>query len=496
MFFFRNLKNNFILILLVIVSLGFIFFLNSQYTTWDINHVLPREIYVEFAITTLLSFFLITSFTQYFIFKDGTYVLYTIYIISNLYYFASRFIVNHIDQLMLPKYINIGIEIFSLPTILISYYFYLLFCIGYLSIKKTSFLLYKKLKFISKFYLAFTLIFYILKVFANTEINNFVSLIILLSVTIIGVINIILILKYSTSKITKILIAGSILLFCGHVLGFLFTSNILPYPTNIFPFNTWIFYTQFGTLLEILLFSSSFAYRTKLIQEEQQQASQNLIVQLQENEVKEKRLKTLRDEIARDLHDEVGSGLTSINLLTKILEKKKDTNQTKSKQLIKKISEQSLTIQNEMSDIVWAIKTNNEGIENVAVRMNEYLGKIMENAHIDYELMVDDDVLHKNLKLEYRKDFLLIFKEALNNIVKHAQCTKVTVKLFSQNNTLILCIQDNGIGFNTEKPSTQNGLKNMKYRAEKIEGTLQITATKDTGTTLSLILNSPYSSSV
>ena len=207
-----------------------------------------------------------------------------------------------------------------------------------------------------------------------------------------------------------------------------------------------------------------------------------------------KRLKhiyNLKSNIARDLHDEIGSVLTSINILSKISANNIENDAVKSKALLEKIIVQSKDVQNNMSDIVWALKANNETIENTAVKMNQYLAEILDPIKIPYTFNVDEKLLQKHLQIKQHKDFFMIYREVLNNIVKHANCTQVSINLYTEKTEMILSIADNGIGFNMQSSNTGNGLKNIQFRANKINAKLSVESKIGAGTTVKLILKSP-----
>jgi len=97
--------------------------------------------------------------------------------------------------------------------------------------------------------------------------------------------------------------------------------------------------------------------------------------------------------------------------------------------------------------------------------------------------------------MEERKNFYLIFKEAIHNAFKYAGCSEVVVRLNSEGNTVSMSIADNGKGFDTTKESAGNGLANMRKRAAGLKGKLEITAAPDSGTTVLLTFNTTQTGS-
>jgi ligand-binding sensor domain-containing protein/two-component sensor histidine kinase len=188
----------------------------------------------------------------------------------------------------------------------------------------------------------------------------------------------------------------------------------------------------------------------------------------------------LRNKIATDLHDEIGSTLTSISILSNVSQQAMEQQPQQAKEMLQQISTQSKNIQQSMSDIVWSIRPDNEKIENLVVRMREYAAQTLEPLDIKITIDADESLVNKVLPMECRKDLLLIYKEAINNIAKHAGATVVVVSLSNGGKQIQLSIQDNGIW---KGESTGTGTKSMNERAAANGGKLVILPT-DKGTTV------------
>ena len=135
-----------------------------------------------------------------------------------------------------------------------------------------------------------------------------------------------------------------------------------------------------------------------------------------------------------------------------------------------------------MRDIVWAIKPDNDKLENMLIRMREYASHTLEPKNIEVVFWVEEQALTQSLNMQQRRDFFLIFKEAINNAAKYSQATKVEIGLKKEKSQVYLRISDNGIGFIANKETSSNGLKNMKTRAGALQGTLDIRSEPGNGT--------------
>ncbi|MBX3240187.1 MAG: tetratricopeptide repeat protein [Chitinophagaceae bacterium] len=191
----------------------------------------------------------------------------------------------------------------------------------------------------------------------------------------------------------------------------------------------------------------------------------------------------LRDAIARDLHDEMGSTLTSIHILSKLAMTQEAR---ESRSYLGKIKEYAGSMMENMSDIVWAINPQHDTVERLLLRMKEFSVELLEPAGITchFETAQLHDI--PGLKPEERKFLYLIFKEALNNIVKYSSAAVVTVMIDRRENSLRMTITDNGAGFDPATVNRGNGLKNMETRARAIGGTLHIASKPGEGTVVTL----------
>ena len=118
--------------------------------------------------------------------------------------------------------------------------------------------------------------------------------------------------------------------------------------------------------------------------------------------------------------------------------------QAKTSSFLQKITEQSAAVQQGISDIVWAVKPENDKLENMVIRMREYAAQTLESKNVHTVINIDEEVLDKTIDMNQRRDLFLVFREAVNNIAKYAGATEVQVKLAKVNNYLQLQIVDNG----------------------------------------------------
>ena len=188
-------------------------------------------------------------------------------------------------------------------------------------------------------------------------------------------------------------------------------------------------------------------------------------------------LSIVRQRIATDLHDDIGSTLNSISVYSEIAGRQFETNAENAKSLLEKMGSASRNMIDTMNDIVWAVNPKNDYFENILQRMQYFAGELLSGKNILLQFDVDKNLKALKLPMAKRKNFYLIFKEAINNIYKHAGCKTVNVSIAQQAKYIVMIITDDGAGFDSANGvPVGNGLKNMQARAKEISARLSITS--------------------
>ncbi|WP_315819086.1 histidine kinase [Paraflavitalea speifideaquila] len=193
-------------------------------------------------------------------------------------------------------------------------------------------------------------------------------------------------------------------------------------------------------------------------------------------------MEKVRTRIARDLHDDMGSTLSTINILSEMAKMKVEKDTAKTSEYLGKISDNSSRMMEAMDDIVWSINPMNDSMQRITARMREFATGVLEARNIDFTFRVDETVQDLKLDMEARRDFFLLFKEAVNNLAKYAQCKNAVIDISIQKERLIMKIMDDGIGFDINHVDSGNGLFNMKKRAQSLNGSLAIDSKPGSGT--------------
>jgi ligand-binding sensor domain-containing protein/signal transduction histidine kinase len=193
-----------------------------------------------------------------------------------------------------------------------------------------------------------------------------------------------------------------------------------------------------------------------------------------------------RSRIARDLHDQLGANLTQVTLLGEMAEADKDS-PAEIEAHARQISQTARETTRSLDEIVWAINPSNDTLEGLVNYACKYAQEYLALAGVRYRAEVPGDLPALQIPPPVRHNVFLAFKEAVHNVVKHAQASEAWIWLRLSPENFILEIEDNGRGIgNAAAPQNRNGLRNMKKRMEDIGGNFEIHAANEKGTVVKL----------
>ncbi|MBS1510577.1 MAG: hypothetical protein JST86_07055 [Bacteroidetes bacterium] len=196
---------------------------------------------------------------------------------------------------------------------------------------------------------------------------------------------------------------------------------------------------------------------------------------------KEQAVEKERNRISRDMHDELGSGLTKIAILTEVIKTTQEGNEH-----IDKISETARGLVDNLDEMVWALNPQNDSLDKLAAYIAEYANQFMDGSGIDCNITLPDEISPLYISEEKRRNLFMVVKEFLNNTIKHSGAKNVWVQLKQFNQHFELLLQDDGHGFDINQTSeTGNGLKNIQQRIAGIGGTA-VFDSSDKGTSLQI----------
>lgn len=199
-----------------------------------------------------------------------------------------------------------------------------------------------------------------------------------------------------------------------------------------------------------------------------------------------------RNRISTELHDEVGSSLSAIHLMSFAAMAQSEQAAPQLHGNLKKINTNTKSMMESISDIVWSMNPDNDQLSRIVARMKTFATEILEATDTDFEMKTDESLADIRLSPEKSRDIYLVFKEAVNNASKYAQAAKVSVKLWKMEQILVLEITDDGSGFDAVTVANGNGLRNMRQRVERHGGSFELRTQQGNGTKLLMTL--PYAS--
>jgi signal transduction histidine kinase len=194
-----------------------------------------------------------------------------------------------------------------------------------------------------------------------------------------------------------------------------------------------------------------------------------------------------RARIARDLHDQLGANLTQVALLGELAQEDKHL-PAEVDSHAQQITQTARETTKALDEIVWAVNPSNDTLEGLINYICKYAQEYFQIAGLKYRLDVPTQLPQASIPPDVRHNVFLAAKEAVNNVVKHAQATEAWLRLQLEPHRFTLEIQDNGRGLGpiTDSPNGRNGLRNMRKRMEDIGGSFSIGAAAERGAVVRL----------
>lgn len=268
------------------------------------------------------------------------------------------------------------------------------------------------------------------------------------------------------------LVGGSACALSGHV-----AANILP----LFMAEPWaiapLTISMTGILLELVIFNTGLLFKARETEAAKVDAQRSYIRELKKvQSLREANIK-VRDEISSDLHDDIGSTLSSIGIYSYAARQKLDIGEDdQTRTLLKNIERGTAEAMNAMSELVWATNPDNDSGDKLTERIRTFAVEVLRARDCRFVMEVDP-AFHAYVPDQLRrKNILLILKEAVNNTAKYAQATRVTLRIEALGDTAFRFIyEDNGIGFDPAV-KTGNGMRTMRMRAAELSDDFSVTS--------------------
>ena len=191
----------------------------------------------------------------------------------------------------------------------------------------------------------------------------------------------------------------------------------------------------------------------------------------------------MRWQIASDLHDDIGSSLSSIALVSENVRNTLGKDHPALRE-IDSVTSAARQAADRLKDDVWVIKPGSDSLENLLLRMKDVTQAVI--GHMKYSFNADTNGISRQVPIEFRRNVLFIYKEALHNVLKHSCASTVEISVTLTDGSFILDVRDDGRGFDGDEESKGNGLINMRSRSDALKGDLLIKSAINRGTHIHL----------
>lgn len=249
-----------------------------------------------------------------------------------------------------------------------------------------------------------------------------------------------------------------------------------------------LFHYEIGLFLELVFFLVALNHKNRIrialqARERERLKAENMLKEYEKEIAVYKAQQDERQRISADMHDELGSGMTAIRLMSEIARNKMKENTPVE---IDRISHSADEVLNKMNAIIWSMNSGNDTLDNLVSYIRSYALEYFDNTAVDCKVSSPSDIPDIEISGDKRRNIFLCVKESLNNILKHAKASQVTIRI-AIDTELLIAIDDNGIGIDLETiRQFGNGLKNIKRRMESIGGHYSIRREAGTVTELRL----------
>ncbi|TDW96948.1 7TM diverse intracellular signaling domain-containing protein [Dinghuibacter silviterrae] len=402
---------------------------------------------------------------QWLIVRRKEYLYYFCYLVALTLYFLSKFESFLGVELLFSRLPLLKVYL-SKTLLIFPYFLYLRFVRSFLDIPHRYTALNKWIVWVEYFLLGYTVFDLVLiAVTFDPRLQAEFFTYVLLALFLLSTSFIVYLFRHRETLIYYIL-TGSLCVAVGNILGQVFTYVEFYHHINLGIDHILVF-PQTGILLEILCFTAGLGHKTLLAEKEKLRSQAKLM--------------HIRGQVAQDLHDDIGSTLSSISILSDLALRGGQTQET-----VSEIKDSAILLMERMDDLVWSIHPRNDSLEHLLMRVRHFATTLFEAKGIEYDISIQKDIGEVRLPMDFRQHVYLVLKEAINNLVKYAGAQQAYIRVGFDARHLELSVRDDGRGFDTTQSRKGNGLEGMRKRAEMMGATLTIVSEPGAGTEVML----------
>ncbi|MEO6253307.1 MAG: sensor histidine kinase [Ferruginibacter sp.] len=288
----------------------------------------------------------------------------------------------------------------------------------------------------------------------------------------------------------KLIVAGTIVSVVGVFLGL--AVNVFVLKDNL-AFEG-LYFLEISMLVETIFLSAALGYRLKMAYRQKEIYQERLLEETIKRELlalqtaqllkEQLNIKDMQNRISKDLHDDIGSSLSSLQIYSSLAKNLVDEKPGQAKEMLQQMATNSEDIMRNMEDIIWSMQTSTSDTHSIENKIRYFSDDVLMAKEITCKYQFDKETEQICWNIETRKNILLITKEAINNIVKYSNAANVFISLVKENGHVILSIRDDGKGFDKLSSKKGNGLINMSSRALSMGGNTVISSEPGKGTSV------------
>ena len=428
-----------------------------------------------FLFIAILTFQVLIISIQYAYVKRTEFVYYISYLMLVAAYVGGK--VLFLDNIYHLK-VN-SLLLFDKPTVILSTMFYYKFSRQLMDIKSNHDRIYQQVLKVEKLLLAYGILeFIILLILGPSMIEEYIFRIFYFSIFCYSCHFMYSVYKVNISPFFMFITIGSFFVFLG-TLG-TFSLFEFYFAGNKFITNYILLPFEIAVSIEMVVFNTALGYKTYLNEKEKTKIEQQYISELKQKNAIQQNLLQLKQKISSDLHDDVGSTLGNISLFADLNLNNSENAARENLKYIVRLSNQGIE---DIRTMLWVLNPAKDKWLDLFDKIIGDFKPLLENLNIEFTIDIDKNLEVLNVPILTKRNTILILKEALHNIVKHAKCSKVFFTANLQNDIINIVLQDNGIGFDKTENSNGNGLTNILYRAHEIDAKIDLKSDDKNGTT-------------
>jgi signal transduction histidine kinase len=411
---------------------------------------------------------------QWYLVRKRVYFYYVLYIFSVFCYYYLRFSAFYSENRAWAIFDASDMHNFNHVLLIIPSIFYVLFASAFVDLRTRDRKLYRHLNALI-FILALCAIAQILLLYFPNDFDKSmpfsIALIVQLPVNVYALIRI----ARQRRRIAWFLVVGSAIAFSSHLL-----ANMLPL---VFPIESLMItpleITMIGVVIEIVIFNSGLLFKAKESDLERIEAQNSYIRELKSRQTIQLEYADVRDKISSDLHDDVGSSLSSIGIYSYAAKESLNAGKTdQASELLENIKRSAEDTLNAMSDLVWATNPRNDSNEKLIERIRSFGYEILGACECLFRVEIDEGFYQIALNQAQRKNLLLLLKEAINNAAKYSEASAVLFKIDVTDRSYTIRLKDDGIGFKPDLKTNGNGMNTMRKRSADLGGVFELKSSR------------------